>query len=244
MVPQFGFTSMLDTMELMRKTWGQMNLPAAFAPTMDVDELDRRIKDLKAVEQWLTVNMNLLRSTIQGMEVQRGTIAALNAFGSALRTPAEPERPRARPERSPAGQTPPAQAAEPPAPREPKPGAPQGLRPEDADIEAARGRGAPAASEPGAAAAPGATGTASGAAETLMLDPTAWWNLLQQQFQQVAGSALAGVASGSAPSDADETQAGASTRPGKRRGPPRAQNEPTGAEASRTAARTPRRPGR
>jgi pimeloyl-ACP methyl ester carboxylesterase len=41
---------------------------------------DARIADLKAVEQWLNVNQSMLHNTIQGLEIQRGTLAAIRAF--------------------------------------------------------------------------------------------------------------------------------------------------------------------
>ena len=52
-------------------------------PPMDLDELDKRIHDLKAVESWLQLNTNLLRTTIRA-SVQRATLVALQTFGSAL----------------------------------------------------------------------------------------------------------------------------------------------------------------
>ncbi len=60
----------------------------SFNPT-DIQDLDRRIQELKAVEQWLSLNLNLLKTTIQTMEVQRGTIAAIQSFtaGMAQSTP-------------------------------------------------------------------------------------------------------------------------------------------------------------
>jgi hypothetical protein len=56
---------------------------AAF-PGMDVDELEKRIKDLKSVENWLNLNLNILKSTIQGLEVQYATMMALKSFGDAV----------------------------------------------------------------------------------------------------------------------------------------------------------------
>ncbi len=66
---------------------GQM--PSAAMPTMDIDELDKRIADLKAVDQWLSLNLQLLKTTIQGMEVQRGTLAQLKAMQTSMQGPAE-----------------------------------------------------------------------------------------------------------------------------------------------------------
>lgn len=51
-------------------------------PTTDPAELEKRIADLKTVEQWLDFNLTLLRTTIQGLEIQRGTLLALKAWQS------------------------------------------------------------------------------------------------------------------------------------------------------------------
>ncbi|WDD95492.1 hypothetical protein Bsp3421_005668 [Burkholderia sp. FERM BP-3421] len=52
------------------------------APLASVEELDKRITDLRAVEQWLKLNLNMLQSAIQALEVQRATLATLRAFGA------------------------------------------------------------------------------------------------------------------------------------------------------------------
>lgn len=52
------------------------------APLTSVEELDKRIKDMRAVEQWLKLNLNMLQSAIQALEVQRATLATLRAFGA------------------------------------------------------------------------------------------------------------------------------------------------------------------
>jgi hypothetical protein len=58
-------------------------IPAMMMPTMDVKELDKRIADLRSVEHWLDLNLALLRTTIQGMEMQRNTLAAWQELGAA-----------------------------------------------------------------------------------------------------------------------------------------------------------------
>ncbi|MGU7771398.1 PhaM family polyhydroxyalkanoate granule multifunctional regulatory protein [Burkholderia sp. MR1-5-21] len=52
------------------------------APLTNVEELDKRITDLRAVEQWLKLNLGMLQSAIQALEVQRATLATLRAFGT------------------------------------------------------------------------------------------------------------------------------------------------------------------
>ena len=57
-------------------------LPSMMMPTLDVKELEKRISDLRSVEQWLNLNLNLLRTTIQGLEMQRSTLVAWQAMGT------------------------------------------------------------------------------------------------------------------------------------------------------------------
>ncbi|MCS6810788.1 MAG: hypothetical protein NZ694_05900 [Tepidimonas sp.] len=54
------------------------------APVLDVEELQRRIRDLKAVHFWLEQNARALQATIQALEVQRMTLAALRSLNVSL----------------------------------------------------------------------------------------------------------------------------------------------------------------
>lgn len=56
-------------------------------PAMSVEELDKRIADLKAVEAWLKLNTELLRNGIQGLEMQRQAFATFNQFTSNANSP-------------------------------------------------------------------------------------------------------------------------------------------------------------
>ena len=71
-----------DPMEFMRSMWSKMgfSLPGMVTPTLDVDELDKRISDMKAVENWLKMNLSSLQMATQGLEMQRATIAAMQAM--------------------------------------------------------------------------------------------------------------------------------------------------------------------
>jgi len=72
-----------DPLNFMRNLWGNMGftLPGMVAPTFDLDELDKRIKDMKAVEGWLRMNLSMLQMTIQGLEMQRTTVSAVQTMG-------------------------------------------------------------------------------------------------------------------------------------------------------------------
>ena len=74
---------MNDPLNFMRNMWSNMgfSLPGMVAPTFDVEELDKRIKDMKAVEGWLRMNLSMLQMTIQGLEMQRTTVSAVQAMG-------------------------------------------------------------------------------------------------------------------------------------------------------------------
>jgi hypothetical protein len=54
------------------------------APTFDVEELDKRIQDLKAVHFWLDQNTKALAATIQALEVQKMTLATLQRMNVGL----------------------------------------------------------------------------------------------------------------------------------------------------------------
>ncbi len=73
-----------EALGTVKKTLTQMGLPSSFAPTLDLAEIDKRIADLKAVEQWLIANQTMLRGTIQGLEVQRNTIATVQALSQSM----------------------------------------------------------------------------------------------------------------------------------------------------------------
>jgi hypothetical protein len=74
-----------DPLEAIQKMWNSMGfaLPGMVTPTLDVNELDKRITDLKSVEGWLKMNLGVLQMTIQGLEMQRATLSAMAAFGGA-----------------------------------------------------------------------------------------------------------------------------------------------------------------
>ena len=66
----------MDTMDFVKRAWASLDLSSPFTPTLSVEELDKRIADLRAVEQWLALNQGMLRNTIQGLEIQRGALHA------------------------------------------------------------------------------------------------------------------------------------------------------------------------
>ncbi len=76
--------------------------PAWTMPTLDPEELDKRIKDLKTVQFWLEQNARMIGMTIQTLEVQRMTLNTLremkvpvDALRESLKAQAPPSAPPA-----------------------------------------------------------------------------------------------------------------------------------------------------
>ncbi len=80
-----------DSLEFLKSMWGSMgfSLPGMVTPTLDVDELGKRIADLKAVEGWLKMNLNMLQMSIQGLEMQRVALTTMQALSQSAGSSAE-----------------------------------------------------------------------------------------------------------------------------------------------------------
>src|SRR5476651_385624 len=172
-----GAAVMTDTLDFVKNLWGSMSVPGLTAPTLSVDELDKKINDLKAVEAWLNLNMSMLRGSIQALEVQRGTIATLKSVGASMAAAVN----QGSDHKSLFESVPYASAFfhhATPAAAKPAPAA----------------AAAPAAPPPAAAPAKppvdDAATAASNAAAAQMANPTVWWNLLQDQFKQAVSTAM------------------------------------------------------
>src|SRR3990167_557774 len=60
------------------------NLSNWVAPTISVEELEKRIDELKAVQFWLEQNSRALAATIQALEVQKMTLATLKGMNFSM----------------------------------------------------------------------------------------------------------------------------------------------------------------
>ena len=72
---------MPDPFEAFRKMWGPlgMPIPGMAMPTLDPAEIEKRVAELRSVEAWLTINLNMVKLSIQGLEVQRAALLAMKA---------------------------------------------------------------------------------------------------------------------------------------------------------------------
>ncbi len=78
-----------DPFEMFRRLWGPLGvpIPGMAVPTFDPQEVERRIAELRSVEAWLNMNLNMLRMSIQGMELQRAALQAMKDVSSPKEDP-------------------------------------------------------------------------------------------------------------------------------------------------------------
>ena len=80
-----GFDFLQNLAKGASQTLPQMpNLSNWVAPTLNVEELDKRIGELKAVHFWLDQNSKALGATIQALEVQKMTLATLKGMNFSM----------------------------------------------------------------------------------------------------------------------------------------------------------------
>ena len=80
-----GVGGMQDPFEMFRRLWAPLGLPVPgiAMPTLDPAEVEKRIADLKSVETWLGMNLNMVKMAIQGLEMQKVALNAMQANAGA-----------------------------------------------------------------------------------------------------------------------------------------------------------------
>jgi len=75
-----------DPFEMFRRLWGPLGVPVPgmTMPTLDPQELEKRIGELKSVEAWLAMNLNMLRAAIQGLEMQKAGLQQMQGMQQAM----------------------------------------------------------------------------------------------------------------------------------------------------------------
>lgn len=166
------------------------------APTLSVEDIDKRIQELKAVQFWLEQNGTALKATIQALEVQKMTLSTLQSMNVNMADLA-----KAFTARAPEAPTPAAEADPPPAPAAEAPPEPQATAQAEAET-------APKTKRRSQAKKPGDSAQGS-------VDPMAWWGSLTQQFQNIASAAMQDVAAEALKAQAAPPAAAASPQPAK-----------------------------
>lgn len=186
----FDFSKFVPGFDFLKKlsgTGAPAGLPSAsswIAPTLDPEELDKRIQELKTVHFWLDQNTKAVSATIQALEVQKMTLATLRGMNMSMTELAESLKiqPDAlssvftRPEAS----TPSAAADAGPEPK----AAPATTAPAKPKAKPAKKPRVAPEKTPSSADTPPSAAAAGG------VDPMAWWGSLTQQFQHIANQAV------------------------------------------------------
>jgi hypothetical protein len=169
-----GFDFLQNIAKGASQTLPQMpNLSNWVAPTLNVEELEKRIGELKAVHFWLDQNSKALGATIQALEVQKMTLATLKGMNFNMGDVANAFKLKAADSVLGGVQKMTETAA----------GAAQTVS--GAAANAAKKTQAARKKAPAAAKKADANAGANG-----VVDPLQWWGALTQQFQQIATSAM------------------------------------------------------
>ena len=99
--PAFPFSAQ-DALAFMQKLWNPLGVPipgfglpvappvagqpalpfpnpAAMFASLDPDEFDRKIGELRVIEGWLAMSLNMMQMSIKTMELQKASLLALRA---------------------------------------------------------------------------------------------------------------------------------------------------------------------
>ena len=146
---------------------GMPNMASWVAPTMNIEELDKRIQELKTVQFWLEQNTNALKATIQALEVQKMTLSTLQGMNVNMADLAKAFTAK-------------------------MPDLQAGKEAPVANDKASPEEGA--ASSESADAANASSEAQAQASDKPAVDPMQWWGAITQQFQNIAAAAVKDVA--------------------------------------------------
>jgi len=78
-----------DPFEMFRRLWGPLGvpIPGMAVPTFDPKEVEKRITELRSLEAWLSMNLNMIKLSIQGLELQRAALQAMKDVASPKEQP-------------------------------------------------------------------------------------------------------------------------------------------------------------
>lgn len=169
---------LLASMDMMRQAWESLakasGLESSLAtPGLTPDDLERRIADLRTVEHWLQMNLAMLASAIQALEVQRSTVSTLSAFF----TSAAAQSPFAAPD----GSAEPTDTAT-------SPPAGGGVSGDSSGLF-----GTPLGAEKSAAGTSATEQAVDEASDRAQATMQGWWDMLQAQFDSLADATAASL---------------------------------------------------
>jgi len=180
-----GFDFLQNLAKGASQTLPQMpNLSNWVAPTLNLEELEKRIGELKAVHFWLDQNSKALGATIQALEVQKMTLATLKGMNFNMGDVANALKLKATDTMFTSVQK---------------------VSEKAADTARTISGAASEAAAKGKATRKAAKDTAPA---TGVVDPLQWWGALTQQFQEIAAGAMKDAATQTAVSTAKNMATG------------------------------------
>ena len=83
-----------ELFEFFQKMWNPMSfpIPGMFQPTMDAEEVEKKIRELQAVENWLKMNLTFVQMTAKTLEMQK---SALETIRESAKQAAPEKKPKA-----------------------------------------------------------------------------------------------------------------------------------------------------
>ena len=148
--------------------------PGWVAPTLDPEELEKRIQELKTVQFWLEQNTKAVGATIQALEVQRMTLNTLKGMNMSFNDLADSLK--AKPQEAAPAQPKYSFTQAAPAQAEPEVQAEETHEVEPEGPEAQQAKPSKTRSKKAAPAGG--------------VDPSHWWGALTDQFQHIATHAM------------------------------------------------------
>ena len=69
-----------ELFDFFQKMWNPTSfpIPGMFTPTISVEEVEKKIVELKSVENWLKMNLSFLQMTIKTLEMQKAALQSLH----------------------------------------------------------------------------------------------------------------------------------------------------------------------
>ena len=74
-----------ELFEFFQKMWNPMSfpIPGMFQPTMSVEEVEKKIAELRSVENWLKMNLTFVQMTVKTLEMQKSALQTIQESAAA-----------------------------------------------------------------------------------------------------------------------------------------------------------------
>ena len=78
-----------DLFDFFQKMWNPTSIPmpGIFTPSMSVEDIEKKLNELRSVESWLKVNLSFLQMTIKTLDMQKSALDTLQQSTKSSSTP-------------------------------------------------------------------------------------------------------------------------------------------------------------